>query len=144
MKLAVLTRREASIFACVCDTVVAPEPALPAVGETDVVAYFDDLLARSPGLNRFALRTVLYVAELAPRAMGLGGRLRQLPEAQRARVLQAAEGARSPHVRLLVKAVKAAVFMSYYGDDGVLRRLGYDADERVRRGRELRVQEARP
>jgi hypothetical protein len=144
MKLAVLTAREASIFACVCDTVVAPEPALPSVRDTDVVAFFDDLLARSPRLNRVALRGVLYAAELAPRAMGVGGRLRQLPEAERARVLRAAEGARSPHVRQLVKAVKGVVFMSYYGDDGVLLRLGYDPDERIRRGRELRVEEARP
>ena len=43
-------------FACVCDTVVAPEPALPAVRDTDAVASFDRWLAVSPRLNRLGLR----------------------------------------------------------------------------------------
>jgi hypothetical protein len=144
MKLAVLSPREASIFACMCDTVVAPEPALPAVRDTDAVAFFDELLARSPRINRIALRVALYAGELAPRAMGLGGRLRQLPEAGRARALGAAEKARSPQLRQLVKALKGLIYMSYYGDDGVMLQLGYDADARVARGRELRVRELRP
>ena len=41
MRLESLTPREASIFACVCDTVVAPEPVLPPVRDTDAVAFFD-------------------------------------------------------------------------------------------------------
>jgi hypothetical protein len=144
MKLAVLSPREASIFACMCDTVVAPEPALPAVRDTDAVEAFDDLLAHSPRPNRIALRVALHAGELAPRALGLGGRLRQLPEERRARALAAAENAKSPHLRQLVKALKALIFMSYYGDDRVMRGLGYDADARVARGRKLRVEEARP
>jgi hypothetical protein len=144
VKLAVLSPREASIFACMCDTVVAPEPALPAVRDTDAVASFDDLLARSPRVNRIALRVALHAGELAPRALGLGGRLRQLPEAGRARALEAAEHARSPQLRQLVKALKSLMFMSYYGDDRVMLGLGYDADARVARGRELRIKEARP
>ena len=144
MKLEVLTPREASIFACMCDTVVAPEPVLPAVRHTDAVEAFDDLLAHSPRANRIALRVALHAGELAPRALGLGGRLRQLPEARRARALAAAENAKSPQLRQLVKALKALIFMSYYGDDRVMRGLGYDADARVARGRELRLEEARP
>jgi hypothetical protein len=143
MTLAAMSRREASIFACVCDTVVAPEPALPPVRETDAVAFFDDWLVRSSRVNRAALRTMLYGAELWPRALGLGGRLRQLQGPERARVLQAAEQGPA-RVRQLVKALKGLAFLSYYGDDGVLRRLGYDAGERVRRGRELRAAEGRP
>ena len=144
MKLAVLTPREASIFACVCDTVVAPEPALPPVRETDAVAFLDNWLAHAPRLNRIALRSLLYAAEFAPRALGLRGRLRRLDEDGRARALAAAEGARSSQTRQLVKLVKGIAFLSYYADDGVMLQLGYDADANVRRARELRAREARP
>jgi hypothetical protein len=144
MRLAAISPREASIFACVCDTMVAPEPALPPVRETDAVEFFDGWLARSPRLNRIGLRALLYAAELGPRRLGLGGRLRQLSSQERGRALEAAERAGSPQVRQLVKALKGVVFLSYYGDDGVLRRLGYDPDERVRRGLQLRAEEERP
>ena len=138
-----MSPREASIFACVCDTVVAPEPVLPPVRETDAVVFFDDWLARSSRLNRAGLRALLYVAELSPRALGLGERLRRLSGAERGRALEAAEHG-PPRVRQLVKALKGVAFLSYYGDDAVLRQLGYDAGERVRRGGELRVAEGRP
>ena len=45
MTLSVLTPREASIFACVCDTVVAPAPVLPPVRDTDAVGFLDRWLA---------------------------------------------------------------------------------------------------
>ena len=144
MRLAAINPREASIFACVCDTIVAPEPALPPVRETDAVEFFDAWLVRSPRLNRIGLRVMLYAAELAPRGLGLGGRLRQLSSSERGRALEAAERAGAPQVRQLVKALKGVAFLSYYGDEGVLGRLGYDPQERVRRGRELRVEEGRP
>jgi hypothetical protein len=144
VKLAAITPREASIFACVCDTMVAPEPALPPVRETDAVEFFDDWLARSPRLNRIGLRTLLYAAELGPLGLGLGRRLRQLSSLERGRALAAAEQAGAPQVRQLAKALKGVAFLSYYGDKGVLRRLGYDAQARVRRGRELRAEEGRP
>ena len=85
MTLTALTPREASIFACLTDTVVAPEPVLPPVRETVAVAFLDRWLARSPRLNRIGLRALLYVAELAPRLIGLGARLRRLasPSARR-------------------------------------------------------------
>jgi hypothetical protein len=143
MTLRVLTPREASIFACVCDTVVAPEPLLPAVRETDAVESFDRLLAASPRLNRAALRLLLYAAELAPRAARMK-RLRRLAADERAHAMARLEAARSPHASELVKLIKGLACLSYYGDDAVMRRLGFDPDERVRRGRELRAEEGRP
>ena len=71
---ATLSRREASIFACVCDTVVAPEPLLPPVRETDAVQFLDRWLAAAPRLNRIGLRAPFYAAELlrARSAAGAG------------------------------------------------------------------------
>ena len=144
MTLRVLTPREASIFACVCDTVVAPEPALPAVRETDAVGFFDRWLAAAPALNRLALRGLLYVAELAPRALGQRRRLRALPVRARAAALDSAADADRPQVRALAKLLKSIAFLAYYGDDDVMGRLGYDPDAVVARGRELRAREGRP
>lgn len=144
MTLNVLTPREASIFACVCDTVVAPEPALPAVSDTGAVGFFDGSLARAPRLNRAALRGLLYAAELAPRVLGSPARLRRLDDEQRARALATAEASRSRHARQLVQLLEGIAYLSYYGDAGVRLRLGYDADANVRRGRELRRRENRP
>lgn len=144
MTLLVLTPREASIFACVCDTVVAPEPVLPPVRETDAVAFLDRWLAASPRLNRAGLRGLIYAAELAPRALGLGRRLRSLDEDERAVALERAGAARRPEVKALVKLVKSIACLSYYGDHQVMARLGYDADAVVARARELRAREARP
>ena len=140
----VLTPREASIFACVTDTVVAPEPVLPPVRETDAVGFLDRWLAAAPALNRIGLRGLLYAAELAPLVLGGGARLRTLTEAERAQALEAAEAARRAEVRTLVKLVKGIAFLAYYGDDRVMSGLGYDADAVVERGRALRAQEARP
>jgi hypothetical protein len=137
-----LTPREASIFACLCDTVVAPGNGLPRVPGTDAVRFFDFWLERSPRLNRVGLRALLYLTELAPRLLGFRARLRALPEAERVRVLEAAEGSR--RARALVKLMKGIAFLSYYGDDGIMRRLGYDPDERIRVARELRATERRP
>jgi hypothetical protein len=143
MTLRVLTPREASIFACVCDTVIAPEPLLPPVRDTDAVASFDRLLAASPGLNRAALRALLYAAELAPRTVRMK-RLRRLHPEQRGRALERLEAVRSPRARELVKLTRGLACLSYYGDDAVMRRLGFDAGQRVGRGRELRQAEGRP
>ena len=144
MSLAALTPREASMFACFCDSVVAPEPVLPRVRDTDAVAFFDSWLSRAPRLNRTGLRAALYVVELSPYLVGERGRLRTLAPARRGQVLERLEHARSPQLRQLAKLLKGMAFLSYYGDDGVMRRLGYDPDERLRRGRELRALEGRP
>jgi hypothetical protein len=142
--LTVLSPREASIFACFCDTVVAPEPDLPPVRETGAVAFFDGWLAAAPRSNRTALRGLLYAAELAPRGLGLPARLRRLSVEERARALSAAESARSAQARRLVKLLEGIAYLSYYGDAGVMLQLGYDADALVRRARELRRREERP
>jgi hypothetical protein len=142
--LRALTPREASIFACVCDAVVAPEPLLPPVRETDAVAFFDDWMARSPALSRIGMRVLLYALELSPLALGARTRLRRLDRDARARWLRAVERAPNAQARLVAKLVKGAAQFSYYGDDGVLARCGYDADANVRRGRELRIAEGRP
>ena len=139
-----ISGREASIFACVVDTVVAPEPVLPPVRETDAVAFFDRWVSRVPRLNRVGLRLVLWGLELAPVATGRGRRLRRLPVAERAEFLRELERAPRAEVRQILKLIKGAAFLSYYGDDRVMRRVGYDADANVSRGRELRRLEGRP
>ena len=144
MSLETLTAREASIFACVCDTVVAPEPVLPPVKETDAVEFLDRWLTRAPRLNRLGLKALLYAAELSPRALGQKRRLRALPEPERARVLERLEGARGRVVGELVRLMEGIAALAYYGNDDVMRRLGYDPDANVARGRELRRVEARP
>ncbi|MEA2449841.1 MAG: hypothetical protein QOG63_1773 [Thermoleophilaceae bacterium] len=144
MKLTALTPREASIFACVCDAVVAPEPVLPPVRETDAVAFFDSWMARSPALNRVAMRGLLYALELSPLALRLGTRLRRLDRGARTRWLHAIERAPSAQVKLVVKLLKGAAQLSYYGDDRVLAICGYDAEANLRRGRALRAAEGRP
>ena len=139
-----LTPREASIFACFTDAVVAPEPLLPAVRETDAVASFDDWMARSPRVNRLGTRALLYVLELSPWLTGSRARLRQLDRQARARWVTAIEHARRPQLRLAFKLLKGAAQFSYWGSDRLMLTAGYDADANVRRGRELRLLEGRP
>ena len=139
-----LNAREASIFACFTDTVVAPEPVLPAVRETDAVEFFDDWMARSPLLNRIGMRTFLYLLELSPWLTGSRARLRQLDAAGRARWIVAIEHARYPQLKLVYKLLKGAAQLSYWGDDRLMLAFGYDADANARRGRELRARDGRP
>ena len=142
--LTAITPREASIFACVCDTVVAPGDVLPPVGQTDAALFFDRWMSRSPRLNRVALRALLHLAELAPLALGFGRRLRRLEPAARAEYLARVERAGPPPLRQLAKLVKGMALLSYDGDDAVMLRIGYDAEANVRRGRALRLTEGRP
>jgi hypothetical protein len=141
--LRALTPREASIFACFIDAVVAPAPKLPPVRETDAVAYFDDWMVRSPRLNRIGMRALLYVIELSP-LLTARRRLRRLDRDARTDWLAAVQRNTNPHLRLLWKLVKGAAQLAYYGDDRVMIRIGYDAGANLRRGRELRVREGRP
>jgi hypothetical protein len=142
--LAALSSREASIFACLADTVVAPEPVLPPVRETDAVEFFDRWMARSPRANRVALRGLLYTIEIAPRFLGFGDRMRRLSRERRAEYLRAIEQNRIPQLRQLAKLIQGFGQLAYYGDDRVMLRLGYDAEANVARGRELRAREGRP
>ena len=142
--LGVLTPREASIFACLVDTFAAPEPVLPPVRETDAAFFFDRWMAASPTPNAIGMRALLWVIEIAPIGLGYGARFRRLSVDDRIRYVKAIESSRNPHVRQVVKLVKGAAFLSYYGDDEIMRRIGYDPDANLRRGRELRELEGRP
>ncbi|HYH89945.1 MAG TPA: FAD-dependent oxidoreductase [Solirubrobacteraceae bacterium] len=124
----VLSPREASIFASLTDAVAMPAPPLPPVAATDAVAGFDAWLAHAPQANRAAIRAAL---------LGLGTRLRGRDRAERAEALRALADTRAPSVPQLMEALRAAA--AYYGDDDVMKRLGYDAGERVRRGAEVRA-----
>jgi hypothetical protein len=142
--LVVLSPREASIFACLADAVVAPEPVLPPVRETDAVAFFDRWMARSPRVNRVALRGLLYALEAAPQLLGFGARMRRLTPERRAEFLRAIEQNRIPQLRQLAKLMQGFGQLSYYGDDRVMLMIGYDADANVERGRALRARDGRP
>ena len=131
----VLSAREASIFNCLCDTVVAPEPPLPPVAETDAVEAFDRLLAAGTPANRAGLRALLLVA---------GAGLRRRPRARRTALLERAATARPAQVRQLAAVLRGLASLTYFGDDGVMRALGYDADERVAAGRAVRERDGRP
>jgi hypothetical protein len=127
-----LTRRERAVIAALADTVVAPVPPLPAVEETDTLASFAAWLGASPPLNRLGLRFGLWAI----------GRRRF---AERDRAHRTASLTRLEHSPLspLVRALTGVMMLSYYGDDGVSRLLGYDADANVRRGRALIADEGR-
>ncbi|MEX2196845.1 MAG: hypothetical protein WD844_16345 [Thermoleophilaceae bacterium] len=142
--LRAISPREASIFACLCDTVIAPEPLLPPVNETDAALFFDRWMARSPRPNRLGLRALLHVVELAPLALGFRRRLRALGATERAECLSKVERRAPAPLRQLTKLVKGMAFLAYYGDDAVMLRVGYDAEANARRGRELRAAEGRP
>jgi hypothetical protein len=138
-----ISGREASIFACFTDAVVAPEPVLPPVRETDAVAFFDRWMERLPRANRVGMRTLLLAAELAP-LLTHGRRLRRLDRDRRGDWVQRVEHSRHGNVRVLMKLMESAAQLSYYGNDAVLGRLGYDAEANLQRGRRLRAAEGRP
>jgi hypothetical protein len=143
-RLSVLAPREASIFACLVDTIAAPEPLLPPVAQTDCAFFFDRWMAAAPVVNARGMRLLLYVVELMPLALGYGARLRRLPVESRVRYFNALEHSPNAQVRQLTKLLKGAALLAYYGDEAIMRRVGYDPDARVARGRELRQREGRP
>ena len=143
-QLAVLSPREASIFACLADTVVAPEPFLPPVRDTDAVAFFDRWMGRAPRINRVGLRTLLYALETGPRLLGFGARMRRLTPQRRAEYLRAIEQNRIPQLRQLAKLMQGFGQLAYYGDDRVMLTIGYDAEANVARARAVRERDGRP
>jgi hypothetical protein len=144
MELVCLAPREASIFACLVDTVAAPEPLLPAVARTDCAFAFDRWMAAGPALNARGMRGLLLALEVMPLAMGYGNRFRRLSRAERTRFIRAIEHSSNRHVKQLVKALKGAAFLAYYGDDTVMRQVGYDAQANLERARAVRLSEGRP
>jgi hypothetical protein len=140
--LRTISGREASIFACFTDAVVAPEPVLPAVRETDAVAFFDHWMGLMPRANRVGMRALLLLAEIAPIATH-GARLRRIDRDRRGEWVLRVEHSGNGHVRMLMKLMESAAQLSYYGSDTVLGRLGYDADANLERGRALRAADGR-
>jgi hypothetical protein len=118
---AVVTPREASIFACLADTVLAPRPPLPPVHETDTLSGFEAWMASGPGVNRLAVRAALLALEAGTRLTD-GRRWRTLAPADRLAVLRRVERAGG---RCAVEALRAVAAMSYYGDPEVSAVLGY-------------------
>ena len=143
MDLVCLAPREASIFACLVDTVAAPEPLLPPVAQTDCAFAFDRWMAAGPAVNALAMRALLLALEVVPLAMGYRRRFRRLPVDDRVRFVKAIERSPSRHLRQLTKALKGAAFLAYYGDDGVMRRVGYDAEANLERARAIRQRDGR-
>lgn len=139
-----LTRRERAVVAALADTMAAPLAPLPPVAGTDTVAAFGAWVADSPALNRLGLRAGLAIAGVAPRAFGHRTGLANLDRAARTAVLHRLERSRIGPLRALMRALTGVLLMSYYGDDGVMRLLGYDAAANVDRGRRLIAQEGRP
>ncbi|MDX6696941.1 MAG: hypothetical protein QOE65_338 [Solirubrobacteraceae bacterium] len=132
--------READIFACLTDAVVAPGRGLPTLGETDTREFLAGWLAASPRLVRVGLRAMLLAVEVGPLALGFGARLRRLePAARLAYLARIQRGPTAP----LSQALEALAKLGYYGDEGVMRSLGYDPVAVVERGRALRREEAR-
>jgi len=82
--------------------------------------------------------------EISPWLAGKRRRLRRLDRLERTEALRSAEKSGAALSRGLLKLVKGLCTFCYYGDAGVMRTLGYDADANARRGRELRAREGRP
>src|SRR4051812_24564543 len=111
MDLVCLAPREASIFACLVDTVAAPEPLLPPVAKTDCAFAFDRWMAAAPAINARGMRALLLAIEVLPLAMGYRTRFRRLPVDERARFVNAIERSSNKHLRQLTKLMKGAAFL---------------------------------
>ncbi|MCO5315249.1 MAG: hypothetical protein M9938_03680 [Solirubrobacterales bacterium] len=138
-----ITPREASIFAAAADALLAPEPRLPPVHETDLVDGFDDWMGHAPSLNRHTVKLGLYLLEIAPLPIH-GKRFRTLDRQRRLAFLSPKSGWRPALLITLVDTLRMVAATAYFADDRVARQLGYDADFRVARGRMLRAEEGRP
>lgn len=103
---------------------------LPPVEETDALAAFDDWLLAAPAPNRVALRAML---------RAVGAKLRGLSAEERARWVGSGRGRLAGAAQFLARVAAHC----YYGDEGVMRRLGYDAREVAARGLALRRAEGR-
>jgi len=115
------SRREARIFACLADTLLAPAAPLPPVDETDAADVFGAWLSRFPIATRLGLRAFMVMIELAPRLTGQPWHAR--PPAERLARLDQLR--RLPNGSLLLDALRAACGSSYYGDPAVAATLGY-------------------
>jgi hypothetical protein len=80
------------------------------------------------------------LAATQPHRAAPGGQRRELDRVERRACLERLD--RSP-LRQLLKLIRSTAQLSYYGDLGVLRVLGYDPERNLARGRALRVAEGR-
>jgi len=96
---------------------------LPPVERTDAVAAFDDWLRAAPPPNRAVLRVLLRV----------------VARGDVARLIESGKGVRGGGAQFLARIAAHC----YYGDEGVMRALGYDAREVAARGLALRRAEGR-
>ena len=118
-----MTRAERRAVRRLVEAAVAPGGELPAVEQTDAVAAFEAWLRAAPAPNRAVLRVLLRTAAR--------GDVERRVESGRGRLAGATQ---------LLARVAAHC---YYGDEAVMRRLGYDAREVAARGLALRTAEGR-
>jgi hypothetical protein len=135
-----VSAREANVYACIVDTVVAPGGDMPPLAHADPPGDWERLLAAAPAANRLGLRALMYAVDAGPLALGFGARMRRLGRDARLAYLDRLD--RTPAAPL-VSALEVLAEFAYYGDDGVMAALGYDPDAVVERGRRLRREEAR-
>ena len=125
-----MRRFERNAVARLLDAAVPAGDGLPPVERTDALAAFDDWLRAAPGPNRAALRATLQAVD---------AKLRRLPARERAGWLSSGRGRLGGAAQFLARIAAHC----YYGDEGVMRALGYDAREVAARGLALRRAEGR-
>jgi hypothetical protein len=130
-----MRRREAAALRALIDAVVAPEPPLPPVRQTDALPAFAAWLDRAPRANRAAVRGLLAALELVALPTR-GRRFSALARRDRLELLAALD--RTTASRAAFEALRSAAAVSYYGDAGVLGVLGHDPAARVREARDRR------
>jgi hypothetical protein len=134
-----LRPREREAFEALTETFCGPRPPFPSVADTDATAFIERLAGGSPLQNRIGFRLLLRSVEVGPRLRGFGASFSKLPPERRAEFLRGLDKSRWLLLRVGARLLKTLTVMAYYGDAGVLRATGYDADWNVRRGRELRA-----
>ena len=118
-----MTRGERRVVERIIDAAVAAGDPLPAPRDTDAVAAFDRWLRAAPAPNRLAIRALLRVVgtdDLEHR-------------------IERGKGLRGGGAQFLARIAAHC----YYGDEAVMRALGYDAGEVAARGLALRRAEGR-
>jgi hypothetical protein len=118
-----VTRGERRAVERLLEAAVPAGGPLPAVADTDAVAAFGEWVGAAPRPNRVALRLML-------RASARGDVRRRV---------ESGKGVLGGGTQFLARIAAHC----YYGDEGVMRRLGYDARAVAARGLALRRAEGR-
>jgi hypothetical protein len=132
------------VFAALTDSFCEPAFPLPAVGDSDAVAFMGELASGAPRINRAGFRVILRLVDVAPLVRGHRRRFRRLSRSERVRFLHGLDKSRWFVLRVAARLLKTLTVMSYYGDPAVLRATGYDPDAVVARARALRAEQQRP